>query len=334
MERSKRPVFVIGCHRSGTNLLYDTLLSAGGFAVYRGLIPVYPKLIPRFGTLGRLAHRQRLIATWLRSYGFRASGLEASYVTERVLSECRNGGDFIRINMAEIARRQDAQRWAAYDPDNVLFIPQIKRDLPEALFIHIIRDGRDIALSLSKMGGFRPLPWDRKARTLGATALYWEWMVRTGRRDGASAPGDYFEIHYEELVLQPETTLAALSTFLDHDLNYDRIQRAGLGRVSEPNSSFGAASRTRSGPVNRWKDRLSSTEVAELEALVGGCLREVGYALAAPAPNRKPAAADRLMRAVYFNYLDGKLWLKTSTPAGRLASLQEVISDPVPLAGT
>ena len=50
-ERKRRPVFVMGCHRSGTNLLYDILLSAGGFAVYRGYLPVYEILLPRFGSL-------------------------------------------------------------------------------------------------------------------------------------------------------------------------------------------------------------------------------------------------------------------------------------------
>ena len=49
-ERKRRPVFVMGCHRSGTNLLYDTLLSAGGFAIYRGSLPLYELLIPRFGS--------------------------------------------------------------------------------------------------------------------------------------------------------------------------------------------------------------------------------------------------------------------------------------------
>src|SRR5579872_1636455 len=46
MARSQCPVFVMGCHRSGTNFLYDTLLSAGGFAIYRGYLPVYKILTP------------------------------------------------------------------------------------------------------------------------------------------------------------------------------------------------------------------------------------------------------------------------------------------------
>jgi hypothetical protein len=322
MERKNRPVFVVGCHRSGTNLLYDTLLSAGGFALYRGYLPVYKMLVPRFGSLGKPGNRRQLMQTWLRSKGFRRSGLDAGELTAKVLRECRSGGDFIRITMDEVARRQKVLRWAVYDPDNVLFIPDIKRDIREALFIHIIRDGRDIALSLRKMGGFRPLPWDRGRRNLPATALYWEWMVRKGREHGGKIPSDYVEVHYEELVAEPRQTLTLLSEFLDHDLDYDRIQSAGLGRVSEPNSSFGpSAAGPQASPVNRWKEKLSSAEIAAIEATVGDCLEETGYPLTKPEPERRAGAREKLMRAAYFNYLETRLWLKTATPAGRWANL-------------
>jgi hypothetical protein len=335
MERKNRPVFVVGCHRSGTNLLYDTLLSAGGFAVYRGYLPVYKMLIPRFGSLRRQQNRHRLMQTWLRSKGFRRSGLDSAELTAKVLQECRSGGDFIRITMDELARQQNASRWAVYDPDDVLFIPDIKRDIPEALFLHIIRDGRDIALSLRKMGGFRPLPWDRGRRSLAATALYWEWMVRKGRDHGRAIPSDYLEIHYEKLVAEPRETLVQLGKFLDHDLDYDRIQRAGLGRVREPNSSFGPGDAdSKSNPVNRWKDKLSRAEIAALEAAVGECLQETGYALTLPERERRPGAAQRLMRATYFNFLETKLWLKTDTPAGRLANLTALeLAESVPPDG-
>jgi hypothetical protein len=332
MERKTRPVFVVGCHRSGTNLLYDTLLSAGGFAVYRGYLPVYKMLIPRFGSLGKVENRRQLMQTWLRSKGFRRSGLDPGDLTVKVLNECRSGGDFIRITMDEVARRQNVSRWAVYDPDDVLFIPDIKRDIPEALFVHIIRDGRDIALSLRKMGGFRPLPWDRGRRSLAATALYWEWMVRSGREHGHKIPSDYIEVHYESLVSKPRETLARLGEFLDHDLDYGRIQKAGLGRVSEPNSSFGpGAAESQMSPVNRWKEKLSGAEVAAIEATVGDCLEETGYALTTPKPERIAGAREKLMRAAYFNYLETKLWLKTTTPAGRWANLSalELMDTPV-----
>jgi hypothetical protein len=338
IERSRRPVFVVGCHRSGTNLLYDTLLSSGGFAVYRGYLPIYKMLIPRFGQLNKIENRKRIIEVWLRSKGFRRSGLDARQLTGKLLENCKTGGDFIRITMDEIARNQNAVRWAVYDPDNVLHMARIRADIPEALFIHIIRDGRDIALSLKKMGGFQPLPWDRgESRSLLATASYWEWMVRRGRSYGSRIPGEYMEIHYEELVGEPRATMKKLGQFLDHDLDYERIQSTGLGRLSESNSSFRGevAQATQMNPVYRWKNKLLREEIAALEALAGTCLEELGYKLITPQKERRPALRERWMRAVYPSFLSAKLWLKIQTPAGRLASLSELeLMDPVPQTGS
>jgi hypothetical protein len=328
MERNRSPVFVMGCHRSGTNLLYDTLLSAGGFAVYRGYLPVYKILIPRFGKLDKLENRKRMMEAWIRSKGFRRSDLDAGQLTEKILAECRNGGDFLRIVMDEIAHRQKVQRWAVYDPDNVLHVPRIKRDIPEALFVHIIRDGRDIALSLNKMDGFKPFPWDGKSRSIRETAVYWEWMVRTGQRYGREIPGDYIEIRYEELVSDPRRTLATLGQFLAHDLDHDRIQSAGLGRLSESNSSFREEeSKPKATPVNRWKERLPQEEVAALESLVGACLQQLGYPLTIPEPERKLNLRNRFLRAVYPGLLSAKLWLKVHTPVGKLANLSALELD-------
>jgi LPS sulfotransferase NodH len=322
MERSQAPVFVMGCHRSGTNLLYDTLLSAGGFAIYRGFLPVYKILIPKFGKFDKLQNRQKMMETWVRSKGFRRSDLDAGELTGKILADCKNGGDFMRIVMDEIANRQGAQRWAVYDPDNVLHVARIKKDIPEALFVHIIRDGRDIALSLNKMDGFRPFPWDKKSRSFQETAIYWEWIVRTGQRYGRQIPADYIEIRYEDLVSDPRRTLATLSEFLGHDLDYDRIQNAGLGRLSESNSSFREEETKQTAkPVNRWKEKLPREEVAALEALVGPCLQQFGYALTIPEPERKPGLRGRLLRTIYPALFSAKLWLKFHTPAGKLANL-------------
>jgi hypothetical protein len=316
----------MGCHRSGTNLLYDNLLSAGGFAVYRGYIPVYKVLIPRFGSLQNPENRKKIMEVWLRSKGFRRSGLDAAKLTERVLADCRTGGDFVRLNMDEIARQQRVTRWAMYDPDSLLHMPRIKAEIPQALFVHIIRDGRDIALSLKKMGEFRPFPWSHRAGTLRETALYWEYMVRTGQHYGRAFPADYIEIHYEDLITDPRATLSQLGRFIDHDLDYDRIQSTGLGRLRESNSSFrgetpeNAAGATAK-PAGRWKERLSHDEVAGLEALVGDCLQDVGYDLSTPEKQRQPGLREAWMRSVYPVFLSTKFFLKMKSPVGRWANL-------------
>jgi hypothetical protein len=248
----------------------------------------------------------------------------ANQLTSRILNDCRNGGDFIRLVLDAVAQSQGVHRWALYDPDNVLHIERLKASIPNALFLHIIRDGRDIALSLKKMGGFSPLPWDRtEAKSLVATALYWEWMVGSGREHGRRFPADYIEIHYEDLITEPRETLQRLGSFLDHDLDYDRIKSAGLGRLSETNSSFReeATETEKINPVGRWKERLSRTDVAAIEAAVGECLEETGYALSLPEAERTPGMLERANRALYRNFLNTKMWLKLNTPAGRMANL-------------
>jgi Sulfotransferase family len=320
--RKNSPVFVVGCHRSGTNLLYDMLLSAGGFAIYRGILPVYENLIPHFGSFDDPRCRERAIEAFLESKSFQRSGLEVEPLKTNLCKDGRSGGDFIRIIMQAIARAQAVPRWAVYNPDNLPRMTRIKREIPDALFVHIVRDGRDIALSLNRMRGFLPLPWDRSARSLPATALYWEWMVRQGRRFGMMLADDYTEVRYEELVTEPESTLARLGRFLDHDLSYERVRRAGLGRLSESNSSFCEDSRQgQLNPVNRWRERLSREEVAGLEAIVGDCLSEFGYPVSLPEKERHAGMRERWMRLVYGHYLDAKLWLKTNTFAGRLVRL-------------
>lgn len=312
----------MGCHRSGTNLLYDMLMSAGGFAIYRGFLPIYKILIPKYGSMANRANREKILATWLRSKGFRRTGLEAEQLSPRILNECRTAGDFIRVVMDSVAAHQKANRWAVYDPDNVLHVERVKRDIPNALFVHIIRDGRDIALSLKKMGGFAPLPWDRsETDSLVATALYWEWMVNRGRHAGRQIPADYIEIRYEDLITDPRDTLERLGRFIDHDLDYDRIQRAGLGRLAETNSSFREEGKENIHPLGRWKERLSPAHIAAIESAVGPCLEENGYPLSLPAAERRTSPRAAWMREVYPAFLGGKLWLKLHTPVGRLANV-------------
>jgi hypothetical protein len=282
------------------------------------------------------ANREKILATWLRSKGFRRYGLDPVPLSARILHECRTGGDFIRTVMDSVAESQQLRRWALYDPENVMHVEQVKRDIPNAIFLHIIRDGRDIALSLKKMGGFTPLPWDRsQTDSLVATSLYWEWMIHQGRARGSKFPADYIEIRYEDLITNPRETLGKLGGFIDHDLDYDRIQRAGLGRLSETNSSFreeGPQEKIK--PLGRWKERLAPAEVAAIEATVGECLQENSYELSLSARERRRSLRQSWMRGVYPVFLDGKLWLKLHTPVGRLADLStlELQEDRTPAA--
>jgi hypothetical protein len=315
--RSQAPVFVLGCGRSGTTLLYHMLLSAGNFAVYRVESNVINLLEPRFGDLSVPRNKRRLLEAWYNSRLYTLSGLDREVIAAKVMSECRNGGDFLRIIMSEIARSQGVERWADTTPEHLLHLHRIKETIPDALVIHIIRDGRDVALSTDKLGYIRRLPWDRKPSKMVA-GLYWEWMVNKGRRDGRDLGDDYIEVHFEQLINQPRETLATLSQFVGQDLDYDQIRAAGIGSVSAPNSSFGDGSSADFHPAGRWRSGYSAEELAMFEGLVGQTLAETGYELASQDRTASNRADLKIMRAMYRNYFDAKLYLKAETPLGQL----------------
>ncbi len=315
--RSKAPVFVLGCPRSGTTLLYHMLLSAGNFVVYRAESQVFNLLEPRFGDLRVARNRRRLLEAWESSSLFTKTGLDAKQVEDDVMAHCENAGDFLRIVMESMAKKQGVERWAETTPDHLLALPRIKQTIPNALVVHIIRDGRDVALSLEKQQWIRPFPWDH-GKELQTAALYWEWIVNQGRSLGRALGSDYKEVRYEELVADPQSTLAEVGEFIGQELNYDQIQRVGIGSVSRPNTSFGERKDTGFHPVARWKKSLSKQQLGELEGLIGGTLDELGYPREATQRSEEPPARLARMRTIYQGYFGAKLAVKTKTPLGRL----------------
>jgi len=315
--RSNAPVFVLGSPRSGTTLLYHMLLSSGGFAVYRSETHVFNLLETAYGDLGKASNKRKLMKAWLGSKLFQVSGLDARKIEARVIAECTNGGEFLRLVMGQVALNQNVKRWADCTPDHLLYLQRIKETIPEALIIHIIRDGRDVALSMEKQGWIRPLPGQADQR-LAASALYWEWIVNRGRKIGKTLRADYCEVHFEDLMREPRSVLARLSSFIEHDLNYDRIHEVGIGSVLEPNSSFETGSSGEDfNPVARWKQALQQQDLIRLESLIGGTLRELGYPVGAAQPSKPELARLLKMRARYRKYFDFKFWLKTRTPIGK-----------------
>jgi LPS sulfotransferase NodH len=315
--RMRRPVFVLGSPRSGTTLLYHMLLSAGGFAVYRSESKVFDLIAPRFGNLRYAKNKQQMLNTWFQTRMFGVSDVNSQRFQSKILSDCSNAGDFLRIFMEEIACAQSVDRWAECTPEHLLYLPWIKRELPDALFIHIVRDGRDVALSLQKQGWVQPFPWDQAKRLLVA-GLFWEWMVGKGREFGRTLGLDYMEVHYEDLSRDPHATLARLGHFIDHDLDYDRIQRVAIGSVSEPNTSF--TTEYQEGvfsPVGRWRNSISNDDLVAFEGLVGPFLTELGYPLAAGGNHVGDATGLKTMRTLYRSFWNSKLFVKERTPLGR-----------------
>jgi hypothetical protein len=314
--RNKAPVFVLGCPRSGTTYLYHALLSAGNFAIYRTESEVLHVLEPRFGDLSVAQNRQRLLEAWFNSRLFTLTGLQRDQVETRVMSECRNGGDFLRIVMEETARHQGVDRWAECTPDHILYLDRIRQTIPDALVIHIIRDGRDVALSMERQGYPRQLPWDRSPRRMAA-GLYWEWMVREGRDGGSRLGSNYMEVHFEDLIGNPREALTQVGKFIAQELDFDEIRRVGIGSVSKPNTSFQEESKNSSfSPIGRWRKFYSNQELSQFEALIGNSLREVNYQM--ESMDHLPSLRLNVMRAQYHAFFRAKFYARTRTPLGRL----------------
>jgi hypothetical protein len=311
-EREK-PVFIVGCPRSGTTLLYHSILSSGDFAIYPREFGTFNFLAARFPDLTSTAARKRLLEFFIQSENFTVTGLERSDVEPRVLSECRNTGDFLRIVMEEMCRKQGARRWAEKTPSHLLYIAEIKRVMPDALIVHIIRDGRDAALSMANFSGLRSCFWEFGGRLL-AMGAEWKWSVQKGRAAGKKIGRDYYELHYEDLVQKPRETLSKLGEFIGHDLDYDRILRAGVGSVRNPETSFPPDA---SGPVGRWTTRYAPRELARFEALIGDCLENLGYPLATTLRQRRNAFLAKACGVLDVAQLELKHWIRLNTLLGR-----------------
>lgn len=313
----KPPVFVLGCPRSGTTLLYHMLLSSGGFAVYRAETQFFDLILPRFGYLKSQRSKEALMEMWLASHYFELSGLDRQTIKDRVLNECREGADFLRILMESIAESQNVDRWAETTPVHLLYIPEIKKAFPDALILHVIRDGRDCALSLDRQRWIAPLPWDKNHRLLAAGS-FWDWIVRKGRKHGRAIAPDYMEVRFEELIKNPTEVLARIGSFINHDLDYERIQQVAIGSVSRPNTSFeDGATQKEFKPVGRWRERFPEEEIRLFEMGSGALLEELGYELACSSYKLSEQVNAKTRRWLYNAYFNLKQWVKSHTPLSR-----------------
>ena len=103
------------------------------------------------------------------------------------------------------AARMGKSRWGDKTPLYCKELNTIRRVLPEGHFIHIIRDGRDCALSLRRM-------WFSPGWEIETQAAYWRENILSARRAGLGRP-DYMEIRYEDLILSTRVALERICAF-------------------------------------------------------------------------------------------------------------------------
>ncbi len=214
-----------------------------------------------------------------------------------------SGGEAIRITFGLYAESRGKPRWGDKTPAYLTNIAEIGAALPEARFVHLIRDGRDVALSILTMPEVdRPM---RNPDSAGLVATRWRKRIERARRQ-AERLDHYLEIRYEELVSDAERVLRRVCDFIALDFRPEMLEyHAGArDRLEEMNRDLAGRDDLPDQPaegrltphaltsepprrerIGKWRERMSPADVAEFEGEAGEMLSELGYELASGVPH-------------------------------------------------
>ncbi len=281
--------FVVGLTRSGTTLLRMMLDAHPQLA-----IPPETHFVPDLIKAARAeegADGMLLAVTGNRTWG--DFGIDTEEMRERLSRvHSGDGAEAVRAFFEAYAKRQGKPRWGDKTPAYMLSVQRIGRTLPESRFIHLIRDGRDVALSQSARAiNEQPPPAQQATR--------WAKRIRKSRDQASTLKGArYVEARYEDLVRDPEGTLRRICDFIDlpwdaamlsyHERAAERLaEMAGELRADGSHATQEAGYRidnhapTTRPPdpskLDKWKTEMPAEDVAAYESVAGDLLRELGY---------------------------------------------------------
>jgi hypothetical protein len=280
--------------RSGTTLLGNIVDRHPEISIFveSFFIPRYYYAQVAFWPLSREANRARLaraIANEPRSV------VNAVEVDEQAVA--RGAEPRVASVLDQVMRRwaadRGAPRWGDKSPGYLTKFPVLQRMFPDARFVHIYRDGRDVLLSVRSLVKWRG--WDTNAARI---ARDWERTLRTARRWGERHPDRYMEVQYERLIGDPGPVVREVAEFAGLDFDPAMLEATG---ASDLNPALATWERVNAeiNPDNfaKWKKKLPAEDVATFEYLAGERLRELGYTIsdhAIDAAGRRRAHLDLL----------------------------------------
>lgn len=283
-ETAASPIFVVGSSRSGTTLLYSILLASGDFAVYEAETWLLESYAVRYGDLGKTRNREAFVAAWIASEQFRRSGLSAEPFAAQLRARATSYAGVLELFMDEIASLQGKHNWVEKTPGHVFHIDALAHSFSGAKFIHLIRDGRDVAASKRKLGWSGTRDEDPMKQLIWA-AKGWEYAVGRGRSAGAKRGDRYLELRYEDLLTNTDQALEEINSFLNTDITIARVQQSRVGALGKNNSAFANDGTVISrNALQRWKGDLSPVEVAAISLAIGKALSRLGYETPTLAP--------------------------------------------------
>ena len=279
--------FIVGAERSGTTLLRLMLDAHPELAV-----PPETHFIDRAAQECRDAPdpRRAFLETVTSHRRWGDFQIDGERLERRVSGiEPFDLGEALRTFYGLYAERFGKPRWGDKTPLYVHRMELISTLLPEARFIHIIRDGRDVALSTKDLW-FGP-------DSVEEAAQKWRSLIEKARQQSQGLP-HYLEIRYEDLVSDTEPTLKRICEFVD--LSWDPGMLAYHKTAEERMSEIYRDMKTPRGKkvvrgemrrslhtltgsppqrdrIARWRGEMSIADQKRFEEVAGETLRELGY---------------------------------------------------------
>ncbi len=280
-QPQKWPIFIIGAGRSGTTLLGVMLNIHPNIAI----TPETHFLRQALYRLWRTREGSDMVE---RLFEKNQHVGEAGVSREELMSafqvrKLKTAGTLLECFYELYAAHAGKRRWGDDTPAYTKYMRDIQWLFGRAVFIHMIRDGRDVAASVL------PLPWG--PNTIEQAAQYWKENVQKARKDGKRLR--YHEVLYEELILDTEKTLRAVCDFLGEPFVPQMMDcsEAGKARLAEfTNATLGTehqgvrlTSHMRiAGPldvsrIGRWRKIFSRDDNRKFLSIAGDLLVELGY---------------------------------------------------------
>ena len=280
-----QPLILLGVSRSGTTLLRVVLDRSPGLA-----IPDESFFVPLLARRnGPMIDAERFLDDVSRIPTIRDWGLTPADISGRVRSGMRIG-DAIAAVFEAYADAAGKPRWGDKTPMYMRHLALLEELFPNAQYVHLIRDGRDAALSFLEMPeGTFTRTWAHP-RTPAQFACLWRKEVGDARALGRRVgPTRYLEVRYEELVADAESVVRGICTFaavafepamLDYTGSVDVSAKPHQQRLLTPPTTG----------VRSWREDMSTSNVAAFDAVAGDLLEDLGYAVDSGARSRPQAA--------------------------------------------
>ncbi len=297
-RRDEPPFFIVGCQRSGTTML-RLMLNAHprlGIPFESHFIPQFSRLIDRYGDLRARDNLARLLDDISNHRFVERGGLIQDHEAVLDASEPSYAGLVDAIFSHAVARSGKA-RWGDKTPQYVTEIDVLRDLFPDCKVIHVVRDGRDVALSL------RNVSWG--SACLPRVARDWAWKATLAHKMGALLEGDYLEVRYEDLVLEPQASLRHICSFLGEDYDDSLLDYHQDAREEMPERSMEWHQNSVRSPdadkVFEWQRSMSLGDQLVFQDVAGSTLEVFGYELV-----DRDARWRRRLRHLYYVFV--KRW--------------------------